>query len=375
MQCNLLISEVFQAYYDCRKTKRNTWNALEFEQNLERNLMDLYYELKSGDYTPGRSIMFVITKPKAREVWAASFKDRVVHHILYNRYSERFYRRFIYDSYACIPEKGTLRASNRVQHFIRAATKNHTQNAWFLKADIANFFVSINKLTLDQLLSKHITDPWGLMLTRTVLHKDPKENVYIKSNKTLLGKVPPHKSLLNAPEGFGLPIGNLSSQFFANVYLNELDQYAKHELKLKYYARYVDDIVVIGRDGGELNVAYEKMAAFVSNNLGVKFHPNKKEINRVDVGINFVGYIIKPWSKYIRRSTINNMYKKTALTSDFIPLRATVNSYFGMLRHVNAYKERRLAALKLSQRGCWFDGRLTKLVKLGAPLCTSASQK
>jgi retron-type reverse transcriptase len=375
MQCNLLISEVFQAYYDCRKTKRNTWNALEFEQNLERNLMDLYYELKSGEYTPGRSIMFVITKPKAREVWAASFKDRVVHHILYNRYSERFYRRFIYDSYACIPEKGTLRASNRVQYFIRAATKNHTQNAWFLKADIANFFVSINKLTLDKLLSKYITDPWGLMLTRIVLHKDPKENVYIKSNKTLLGKVPPHKSLLNAPDGFGLPIGNLSSQFFANVYLNELDQYAKHELKLKYYARYVDDIIVIGQDGGELNVAYEKMATFVSNNLGIKFHPNKKEINRVDVGINFVGYIIKPWSKYIRRSTINNMYKKTDLTSDFIPLRATVNSYFGMLRHVNAYKERKLAALKLSQRGCWFDGRLTKLVKLGAPLCTSVSQK
>lgn len=371
MQCNLSVSEVFQAYYDCRKAKRNTWNALEFEQNLERNLMDLYYELVSGEYKPGRSIMFVITKPKAREVWAANFRDRVVHHILYNRYSDHFYKRFIYDSYACIPEKGTLRAANRLQHFIRSASKNHTQSIWFLKADVANFFVSINKTVLDQLLARHITDPWWMKLTRIILHKDPKENVFIKSNKTLLAKVPTHKSLLNAPDGFGLPIGNLSSQFFANVYLDELDQYAKHTLKLKHYVRYVDDIVVLDSDGSRLNAVYEKLSAFAENMLGVSFHPRKKEINRMEVGVNFVGYIIRPWCKYVRRSTINNMYKRTELHLDFEPLRATVNSYFGMLRHANAYKERKRAAMKLGKSGCWFDSQLTKLVRLGRPSCTS----
>jgi len=251
MQTDLTVSEIFQAYYDCRKAKRNTWNALLFEQNLERNLMDLYYELVSGEYQPGRSIMFVVTRPKPREVWAANFRDRVVHHVLYNRYADHFYRRFIHDSYACIPEKGTLRAANRVQHFIRSATKNHTQPAWFLKADIANFFVSINKQILDELLMKHITHPWWVWLTRLILHKDPRDNVYIKSDAALLSKVPPHKSLLNATTGFGLPIGNLSSQFFANVYLDALDQYAKHTLKLRHYARYVDDIVVIGDSGSE----------------------------------------------------------------------------------------------------------------------------
>jgi RNA-directed DNA polymerase len=371
MQCDLSISDVFQAYYDCRKAKRNTWNALEFEEHLERNLMDLYYELVSGEYKPGRSIMFVITKPKAREVWAANFRDRVVHHILYNRYSELFYRSFIYDSYACIPEKGTLRAANRVQHFIRSATKNHTQAAWFLKADVANFFVSIDKQILDNLLAKKITDPWWLWLMRVILHKDPKENVYIKSNKTLLAKVPSHKSLLNAADGFGLPIGNLSSQFFANVYLNELDQYAKHTLKLRHYARYVDDIVALGKNSQELNMAYEKMADFAKNMLGVQFHPNKKEINKIKVGVNFVGYIIRPWCKYVRRSTINNMYKRTALHLDFEPLRATVNSYFGMLRHANAYTERKRVAMHLGKSGCWFDGGLTKLVRLGRPSCIS----
>jgi len=89
--------------------------------------------------------MFVVTKPKAREVWAANFRDRIVHHVLYNRYSGVFYRSFIHDSYACIPEKGTLRAAKRVQHFMRSATKNHTEDAWYLKADVANFFVTINK--------------------------------------------------------------------------------------------------------------------------------------------------------------------------------------------------------------------------------------
>lgn len=371
MQCDLLVSDVFQAYYDCRKAKRNTWNALEFEQNLERNLMGLYYELLSGTYQPGRSIMFVVTKPKAREVWAANFRDRVVHHILYNRYSGEFYRRFIHDSYACIPEKGTLRAANRVQHFIRSASKNHTQEAWYLKADVANFFVSIDKNILDGLLAKKITDPWWLWLMRVILHKDPKENVYIKSGQEQLNKVPPHKSLLNASDGFGLPIGNLSSQFFANVYLDELDQYAKHKLKLKYYARYVDDIVVLGDSGKNLNIAYQKMSEFAETKLGIKFHPNKKEINRVEVGVNFVGYIIKPWCMYVRRSTIDNMYKRTSIQSDFEPLRATVNSYFGMLRHANAFKERKRAVMHLGKSGCWFDGQLTKLVRLGDLSCTS----
>lgn len=365
MNCDLTVSELFQAYYDCRKTKRNTWNALKFEENLERNLMNLYYELVSGKYEPGRSIMFVITKPKYREVWAADFKDRIVHHVFYNRYSGYFYKRFIHDSYACIPKKGTLEASKRIEYFIKSASKNFTKEVWFLKADIANFFVSINKQILYKLLSKHILDPWWLNLTEKILFKETKENVYIKSNKFLLSKVPLQKSLLNAKTGYGLPIGNLSSQFFANVYLDELDQYAKHILKLKYYARYVDDIVVIGLNGKELNLAYCKMQEFVKNNLEINFHPNKKEINKINCGVNFVGYIIKPWCKYIRRSTINNMYKKCLQKTDFNSFRATINSYFGMLRHANAFKERKLIAKKLGKIGYWFNGQLTKIIRLG----------
>ena len=363
MQSDLTVSELFQAYYDCRRTKRNTWNAIEFEQNLERNLMDLYYELIENAYQPGKSIMFVVIRPKAREVWAANFRDRVVHHVLYNRHSPVFYRAFIHDSYACIPEKGTLNASNRVQQFMRSATENHTVPAWYMKADVANFFVTINKSILDTLLAKHITDPWWLQLTRIILHKDPTDSVFIKSKQNMLLKVPAHKSLLNSPKGFGLPIGNLSSQFFANVYLDPLDQYAKHVLKLNHYARYVDDIVAIAKNGTELHEKYELMNTFAQDKLGLRFHPNKKEINKVEHGVNFVGYIIKPRCKYVRRSTIENMYRKTAKSEDFESLRATANSYFGLLRHANAYKERKKFAKHLGVRGAWFDGKLTKLVK------------
>ena len=372
MHCDLTVSELFQAYYDCRKNKRNTWNALEFEQNLERNLMDLYYELLSGEYQPGRSIMFVITHPKPREVWAADFRDRIVHHLMYNRYADQFYRRFIHDSYACIPKKETLRAAQRLQHFVRSATNNHTKSAWFLKADIANFFVSIDKQILEGLLSKQIKDPWWLNLTRIILHKDPKDNVHIKSSKSLLQKVPSYKSLLNAPNGLGLPIGNLSSQFFANVYLDQLDQYAKHKLKTKYYARYVDDIVIVGTNGGWLNEVYESLNDFAKQNLKVSFHPLKKELNFVEKGINFVGYIIKPHCVYVRRSTINSMYKRSKLREDFESLRATINSYFGFLIHANAYKERKNAVKFFSLRGCWFNLKFTKLDKLGEPQCLSA---
>jgi hypothetical protein len=362
MNGDLTVSELFKAYYDCRKAKRNTWNALLFEENLERNLMELYYELIENRYVPQRSICFVVTKPKAREVWAANFRDRIVHHVIYNRYSQLFYNSFIYDTYACIPEKGTLKAAKRVQHFMKSASLNSTIPAFYMKADVANFFVSINKDILGSLLEKKIIDTWWLDLTKIVLYNDHKKNVLIKSSKWLLQKVPQHKSLLRTNHDLGLPIGNLSSQFFANVYLNELDQYAKHVLKIKYYARYVDDIVAIDSDAHKLHTDYVKMNTFIFEKLGIQFHPNKKEINKIENGVNFVGFIIKPYCCYVRRSTIQNCYQKIKNKTDLAELYPTVNSYFGMLRHTNSYKERLKLAKKLGIVGAWFNGKLTKMV-------------
>jgi hypothetical protein len=157
------------------------------------------------------------------------------------------------------------------------------------------------------------------------------------------------------------------------VYLDKLDQYAKHQLKLTHYARYVDDIVAVGEDGSELHDKYKKMAAFVDSELGLKLHPHKKEINRVEHGVNFVGYIIKPHCTYIRRSTIDSMYRNIRTSTGFESLRATTNSYLGMLRHDNAYRERRRLAVHLGIWGAWFNGTLTKLIKTGGASCTSSS--
>lgn len=361
MQCDVTVSEIFQAYFDCRKSKRNTMNALAFEQCLERNLMDLYYELHDGSYQPGRSICFVVEYPKIREVWAADFRDRVVHHLLYNRISQRFYSSFIHDSYACIPGKGVLMAVARLEKMMRSASHNYSRQAFFMKADIQNFFVSINKGILESLLAKRVHEPWWLDLTKKILHHDPTKNAEVRSPVQLMRKVPAHKSLFNSM-GHGLPIGNLSSQFFANVYLDPVDQYAKHQLKAKRYIRYVDDIVVVGNDGSDLFQVYQDIDSFISDNLKLKLHPRKLEINHIERGINYLGYICKPYARYIRRSTLDNSTKRIRGAASQRVLQATANSYFGLMRHASAWGVRKQFSRFLRENGCRTDVQLTKVI-------------
>ena len=363
-QCDVTVSELFQAYFDCRKTKRNTCNALAFEQRLERNLMDLYYELHDGSYKPGRSICFVVEYPKVREVWAADFRDRIVHHLLYNRVSERFYKRFIHDSYACIPGKGALHAVDRLEHFMRSASQNYAVPTFYLKVDVANFFVSIQKPILDGLLERYITEPWWLALTRIILHHNPTDNVKVRSSGALMRKVPAHKSLFNS-DGAGLPIGNLSSQFFANVYLDPFDQYAKHQLKASTFVRYVDDIVVLGQDSSALFDMAHYMDDFLDSKLELRLHPRKTDINRIERGINFLGYVVRPHARYVRRSTLHNAHSKIATAgrdADKSQVQSTANSYFGLMRHANAWRERQRFTQTLRSHGHRVRSDLTRVL-------------
>lgn len=337
------VSDLFQAYYDCRKTKRNTWNALIFEERLERNLMDLWHELISGEYQPGRSICFVVEHPKIREVWAADFRDRVVHHLLYNHVSGRFHRAFIHDSYACIPGKGTHRAVERAEHFARSLTANYSQPGYALKMDVANFFVSIKKAILDGQLARRIHEPWWLALARKILHHDPTRDPHIKSSAALLAKVPRHKSLFHG-SGDGLPIGNLSSQFFANVYLDALDQHAKRELKCRRWVRYVDDILVMGKDGSELHELSLSVDSFLRERLGVALHPNKTSINLIERGFEFLGFVCRPHCRYVRRFTtrtaMNKLRGLCRAKADPHQIQSTANSYFGIFGQAAAYRQR-----------------------------------
>lgn len=349
------ISALFQAYYDCRITKRNSASALRFEERLERNLMDLYYELLAGQYRPGRSTVFVVEHPKVREVWAADFRDRIVHHLLYNQIADRFHRRFIFDSYACIPNKGTHRAVARMEHFSRSVTQNFSKPGFVLKLDVANFFVSINRLVLDALMAPHIQEHWWLALARTILHRDPVPDATVAARPEMMRKVPRHKSLFHAPPNTGLPIGSLNSQFAANIVMNEVDQFAKHQLKLTHYVRYVDDITVFGQDAQALAQLPEPIGHLMQSRLHLKLHPNKTSINKIEHGFDALGYVIRPHCRYLRRSTVRNGLNKLAglcrSDADLESVRQTAHSYFGIFSHANAWKLQGQLAASLHRAG------------------------
>jgi len=363
------IEAVFDAYFDCRKAKRNSINQLRFEVDLEANLVALHRELRSGDYRTGCSVAFVVTHPKIREVWAADFRDRVVHHVIYNAISERYYRRFIRDNYACIPGRGMHDGLRRVSGFARSVTRNWTRPAYFLRADVASFFNSIDRHLLIDLAGRHVPEEWiRALISQIVLH-DPRTNVSLRSPAALFERVPRHKSLLHAPPGKGLPIGNLTSQFFANLYMDGLDQFAKHVLKARYYGRYVDDMVLLHEDPEVLNAWYRQMDVFLRSTLALRLHPNKKHLNLADRGIDFTGFIIKPGRVYLRRTSLSKCRQKiTTWERNGSPIDAeslrdlseSLNSYLGMLRQVNGYNARKAICRRVESLFLQADGACTK---------------
>ena len=330
-----------------------------FEVNLEQNLIQLHHDLMSGNYRPGRSICFVVTRPKAREVWAAAFRDRVVHHLLYNHVAPRFYASFIADSCACIPGRGTLYAAKRLESKIRSATENWSKPVFYLKCDLANFFVAIDKQVLRRQLAARITEPWWLALAEQILMHDPRENFETRSPRHLFSRVPQHKRLTAQPAHLGLPIGNLSSQFFANVYLDALDQFAKHQLRAKHYVRYVDDFVLLHESPQQLNAWLAQIEAFLRT-LGARLNPTKTILQPVDRGVDFVGHVIKPWRRTTRKRSVAQALKRTA-AAPAEDLRETANSYFGLLSQAShSQKDRAALANVLLKRGRTVNGVFTK---------------
>lgn len=347
----LAFEDLVVAYFDCRSNKRNTRTAIAFEQNLERNLWALYEELVDGSYRPGRSICFVVTHPKPREVWAADFRDRIVHHLLYNRIGPRFERAFIADTFACIKGRGTLRAAERLESHIRSVTQNWSRPAHYLKLDLSNFFVSIDKRVLFDLLARKIGEPFWLALTETVLFHDPRTDFEWRGARSNLDRVPAHKRLTNQPTHLGLPIGNLSSQFFANVYLDVLDQHAKHHLHARHYVRYVDDFVFLHESTDWLNAVHRDVGSFLPERLGVRLNPRKTILQPVARGVDFVGHVIKPWRRTTRPRTVSHALHRIEHASES-DLHQIANSYFGLVGQSTAsHTDRARIARAVLRRG------------------------
>ena len=342
---------MYDAYMACRRSKRNKPDALQFERNYEENLITLVEELRERRYQPSTSTLFYTDKPKLREIFAADFRDRIVHHLIYNELAPRWEPVFIHHSYACRPGKGTHAAALALQKFLRQATDNGKRPAHFLKLDMHNFFMTIDRRKLFDMLAQRCHDPDMLWLLQIVVFHDPTQNFELHDRENLRHRVPPHKSLFNTPPFCGLPIGNLTSQFFANIYLNTLDQFVKHELQCRFYLRYVDDLGLIDSDLDKLLAWQNQVTAFVDDRLAIKINARATRLGLVNGGIDFAGFIVRQDYLLVRRRVVGNLKVKlrqaerklVRRTPQQLILRfhpetletclATVNSYLGHFQH------------------------------------------
>ena len=282
------------AWLKARRGKRPSANQLAFEVRWVDRLLELKTALRAGRWQPARTVSFIVSHPKTREIHAPDFADRVVHHLLVERLEKLYEPVFIHDSYANRKSKGSHAAVDRLQQFMRS----RNGQGWYLQLDIHNYFNSINRHILYQMLCHRLQQcerraelpAAHLLALRSLCHKLLANKVTeTVRDPAAAARLPPHKRLANAAPGCGLPVGNLTSQFFANVYLNALDQFAKHSLKCKHYVRYVDDFVLLADDAEQLRLWQAQIDEFLANTLGLKC----KEaviLQPLCQGIDFLGY-------------------------------------------------------------------------------------
>jgi len=341
---------IYRAYIACRKNKRNTINALKFEQNLIENLWDLTHALQQRTYRPGKSICFLATSPKLREVFAADFKDRVVHHLLVSAIEPMYERKFIYDLYNNRKGKGTHSAVKRVAGWMRASPKGY-----YLQLDIKGFFYQLDRDVLYKTLFRDIHKsnvPYKeaiVWLAHTLIYHDPTHDYVFKGDKRGLEALPDHKTLFKIPKNRGLPIGNLTSQFFANVYMNRFDHFVKRELKVRHYVRYVDDFVLLSESKERLEMCWQEIADYLKQVLHLqlradaKLKPNKE-------GLDFLGYVIRPYYTLVRQRVVRNYkYKKAKYLAAYEAQKGKMKlaeikrflsvqaSFAGHIKHANSY--------------------------------------
>lgn len=338
---------------------------LEFEKDAEHNLIELYHELLDGSYVPGKSICFLTHFPVLREVFASQFRDRVVHHLLFNYIAPIFEKTFIYDSYSCRKEKGTLFGVERLEHHIRSCTNNYTHTAYILKLDIQGYFMSINKNILYGIIYNKLMKQWEekgkncnipgknpefiLFLVESIIFKDHTLDCEVMGNKKEWMLLPASKSLFCQPKGIGLPIGDLTSQLFSNIYLNEFDNMIKRRFKIRHYGRYVDDFYVVHPSKAYLKSLIPEIRTFLKERLGLTLHPKKIYLQPYTHGVAFLGAFVKPYRKYAIPRSMNNFRSKAKKIISFSTrdeliigqleaIRASLNSYLGYLGHYKSYK-------------------------------------
>lgn len=316
------IENLFKAWREFCNGKRRKLDVAKFELNLENNIFTLHRELVSGIWRPEAYNVFYVQDPKLRIIHKASVRDRVLYQAVYQSLYRFFDEGFIHDSYSSRNLKGTHRAIARFEKFIRKETRNYTERAFALQCDIRKFFESIDHDILLKLIRKKITDEKLIVLIFKIINS------------------------FEATNGKGLPLGNVTSQLFANVYLNEFDQYIKKTLECEYYVRYCDDFVILHKSERYLESLILQIGNFLENDLSLSLHPRKVDIRKIHQGIDLLGYVCLPYYKVLRTRTKHRMLLKisevaTAFLQEKIEKEyfdAVVSSYKGMLGYCNGQK-------------------------------------
>ena len=320
---------LFSAWDAFRSDKRSKLDVLQFEWNLERNIFQLHRDLKNKTYKHGPYVGFYIRDPKQRHIHKASVRDRILHHAVFSVVNPIFEPTFISTSFSCRVGYGTHKGVEVLKKIMGKVSKNNTNRCFVLKCDVRKFFDSVNHEILLSIIKKRIKDIDAMWLLKSI----------IESYKS----APVENEGQGQPRG--IPIGNLTSQLFANVYMNELDQFVKHRLKIKHYVRYTDDFALVSESPEELGKLLIPISKFLQNELALTLHPNKSILHSICQGVDFLGYVIFPHHRLIRSKTKHRMFRK--LEKQMEEYRAgditklnfeqSLQSYLGVLSHADTY--------------------------------------
>jgi len=353
------LEDIFAAYESCRKHKRNSPGGKDFEIDYEQNLITLWHSLNQRTWRPGPSTAFIVQIPVQREIFAALFVDRIVHHLVAAKLTPFFEKSFIYDSYACRIGRGTHFGIQRVQRFMRSCSRNGKQEAWLLKLDIQGFFMNIDRQLLYKKLKTYVEQQYQdsdrdilLHTCRCIIKNNPCKDAILASPRTAWQGIPPDKSLFGVPAGKGLPIGNLTSQILANFFLNQFDHYIKNTLGMRWYGRYVDDFVLVHSDKALLTSLVPQIRSYLANELGLTLHPRKIYLQPVSNGVPFLGVHVTPHRILVGRRVIRNFRNSiihyTQAVVDHKPTHqekdaflASMNSYLGIFIHYHTFRLRK----------------------------------
>lgn len=301
------VENLHVAWREFRRGKRKSLEVQQFEFTLEERLFQLHELLESRAYVIDPYVDFYVRDPKLRHIHKASVRDRVLFQAVFRVLYPIFDRSFFFDSYASRTEKGIYAALDRLDVFTRKASENYQRPVWGLKCDIRKFFDSVDHEILICLIIRKVKDADCLRLIAKIIGS--------------FEKTP----------GKGLPLGNVTSQLFANIYLHELDFYIKERLRVKYYLRYCDDFLIIDRSPKDFADILRDIQSFLASALKLELHPRKVSTRRAVQGIDFLGWVHFPYHRLLRTATKRRVMCSISISPDFPALQ----SYMGLLSHGN----------------------------------------